>query len=326
MTISGLTIVIVMLIFGMVLLALQGIFWAVEIFRGQQATELSRRLGTANISAQTDLLVREAKRAETASDVRGKLEDLLLQAGTPFELSTLVSRMAMWGFGSLFIIGFFADLADDSATLPIKLGGVLIISGIFAAIPVIQVQRIADQRTEKFTEQLPEALDLMARSLRAGHGVSDSMRLVSTEMAAPASVEFGRVYEEHNLGVDFRASLEALVARNKKNFDLRIFVSSVLLQRDTGGNLIEILEQISATIRERFVFYGKVRTLTAESRISALILGSIPFFVTMAIVIFRPSYLEPLVNDPWGIALSIAGSIWFTIGVFVLRELTKIEV
>ena len=142
----------------------------------------------------------------------------------------------------------------------------------------------------------------------------------------PISGEFGLVYEQNNLGRDFRDCMEALVARNPSNFDLKIFASSVLLQRETGGNLIEILEGISGTIRKRFVFKGKVKALTAEARFSAIILGVLPIFIFGVIKLIRPEYLDPLFNDPLGLAMLGFVVVWFTMGVFVMVELTKIEV
>jgi len=322
------TIVIIVLVFGAAFLTIQGLYWAAEIFRGQQQSELSRRIGTATVGGGSDLLQKGGIGVETASpdDVRAGLDDMLLQAGNPWELSGLLTRMALFGLVTFFVLAIFSGLASNPTTLPLKLAGIVAFSCIMASIPIIRLKLMTSERTEKITEQLPEALDLMARSLRAGHGVSEAIRMVAEEMSPPISVEFGRVYEEHNLGVNFRESLDHLVARNKANFDLRIFVSSVLLQRDTGGNLIEILEQISSTIRQRYVFYGKVRALTAESRISAVILGCIPFFVALALAILRPDYLIPLFTDPWGIIAFVGGGIWFCIGIFVLYKLTQIEV
>ena len=141
----------------------------------------------------------------------------------------------------------------------------------------------------------------------------------------PIAMEFGRVYEEHNLGRDLRDALYNLIRRNPQNFDLRIFVSSTLLQRDTGGNMIEILQNISKTIRDRFIFRGKVKALTAEARFSAYILGGLPFVVTAAIVALRPDYLDPLLEDPLGhFFLGLVACLFFT-GVFVMRKVSQVE-
>ena len=184
--------------------------------------------------------------------------------------------------------------------------------------------RVAE-RSQRITEQLPDALDLMARSLQSGHGISDSMRVCAEEMSPPIATEFGRVYEENNLGRDYRESMQGLVTRCKGNFDLKIFVSSVILQRETGGNLVEILENISGTIRQRFVFKGKVSALTAEARFSSYVLGGLPFAIGGLIGFMRPEYLSPLVDDPLGRFMLGFIIIWFTVGVFVMGEITKVE-
>jgi tight adherence protein B len=151
------------------------------------------------------------------------------------------------------------------------------------------------------------------------------MRGVAEEMPVPLAQEFGRVYEEHNLGRDFRECLTNLCRRNPSSFDLQIFVSSVLLQRDTGGNLVEILNSISATIRGRFVFQGKVAALTSEARFTAWILGGLPFFVIGVIAVLSPNYLTPLFNDPLGTILLIYCASSFLLGVFVMSEISKVE-
>jgi tight adherence protein B len=134
------------------------------------------------------------------------------------------------------------------------------------------------------------------------------------------------VFEETSLGRDLRSAFETLSDRNPRNFDLKLFVSSVLLQRDTGGNLIEILGNISRTIRDRFVFEAKVRALTAEARISALILGSLPFGILGLISWMRPNYLAPLWEDPTGKTLIMSAFGWFLVGVVMMRNVSQVEV
>ena len=205
--------------------------------------------------------------------------------------------------------------------------GPLAVFGLaFAIIPVILLNSKATERARNLSEQLPDALDLVARSLQAGHGLADAMKLCAEEMPSPVADEFGRVFEENSLGRDLRESFETLSLRNPRNFDLKLFVSSVLLQRDTGGNLIEILGNISKTIRDRFVFEAKVRALTAEARISAIILGSLPFAILGLITWMRPDYLMPLWNDPFGNKIVAGALLWFGVGILVMRNVSTVEV
>lgn len=316
-----LTIFVVVVVFAAVMLAMQGFYWYRVTEKEKESKELARRLGTAQEHEGESLFKIETKRkfdaddvGDLSSQVAGHLDELLVQAGNPYTFQTLVGLMvgsSLAGMALLVIItgswvGFFGIVAGY--------------------VPVMVVKYRGDARNERMTALLPDALDLMARSLQAGHGIAESMRVCATEMEQPVASEFGRVYEENNLGRDFREAMRALGQRNPKNFDMKIFVSSVLLQRETGGNLVEILEGISETIRARFVFKGKVRALTAEAKFSAIILGALPFFVTAAIYTLRPEYLQPLVTDPMGKMMLLFVIVWFTCGVFVMRELTKVEV
>jgi tight adherence protein B len=192
-------------------------------------------------------------------------------------------------------------------------------------IPYLLIRAAARQRMVAISEQLPDALDLIGRSLQAGHGVADAFRLVSEEMPLPIARELGMVYEQHNLGRDFRECMVELAARNPHNFDLKIFVSSVLLQRETGGNLIEILDNIAATVRARFVFEAKVRGLTAEARMSSVILGALPFVVAGALAWLRPGYLTVLFEDDLGQRMILICGLLFIAGVMLMRSLARVE-
>jgi len=309
-----LLIVVSALIFGAVMLGMQSLYWAVVTNREHRDREIARRLGTV-VSDDEALLVARRREAEIDPDsLRASINSMLVQAGRPFTFSALMVRVVVF-------MGVGATVSVLALKSPMG-----VIGALFGLYPIANLRGKAIERMEKLTEQLPEALDLMARSLRAGHGISEAMRVVAEELPVPVAAEFGRAYEEHNLGMDFRVCLERLVERNAASFDLRIFVSSVLLQRETGGNLIEILENIARTIRERFIFQGKVRALTAEARITAIILGSLPFLVGGAILYVRPTYLRLLTVDPFGRVLLIYAAVSFVVGVFVLSWLSKVDV
>ncbi len=291
-------------------------WWAWQARRQARAEALARRLGIQAETRDDPLLAfqQEESLAAWLGGIGDGLQRLIRQADAPYDLGGLLRRVAAFALLGLVAAG----IALRSA---LAFAGLLL--GLF---PLWLLRRQARKRALRLSEQLPDALDLVARSLQAGHGLSDAMRLCAEEMQDPVATEFGRVYEEHNLGRDLRDCLDNLAERNPGNFDLKIFVSSVLLQRDTGGNLIEILENISKTIRDRFVFQAKVRALTAETRMSALILGGLPFILALLISFVRPDYLDPLFDDPIGRVAGGAGLGWFLTGVLVMRNLTRIEV
>lgn len=313
---NPLLLIVAVLVFIGVMITGTFLYWGWRSREEEKAQELARRLGTTEESSEMALLRMNTKDplVEAMGNAGRELENLIKQAGTPYDLQGLFSRMAIFAVAGVLLLGI------------IMRGPIAIVGVFFGAIPVMLLSSKARERADLLSNQLPDALDLVGRSLQAGHGLSDAMRLCAQEMPVPVAAEFGRVYEEHNLGRDMRDAMAGLAERNPRNFDLKIFVSSVLLQRDTGGNLIEILGNISETIRERAVFKQKVKALTAEARISAMILGGLPFVLAGLIFLVRPDYLEPLFLDPWGqIALGIAASM-FVSGVFVMANMVQVEV
>jgi len=303
-------------IFAGVLTTFNLFYWGYRSREAGKAEALARRLGTAGIGEGTGLF-REQQTdpwAETLGSLGRRLESLLQESGSDWTMSRLLG----WS-SALAIIGAFAT--------SILLKGPAGMIGLgFGVIPTIVLSSRAEERARKLSEQLPDGLDLVARSLQAGHGLSDAMRMCAMEMPVPIAQEFGRVHEEHNLGRGFRECLQDLCDRNPRNFDLRIFVSSVALQRDTGGNLIEILQNIAKTIRDRFIFQRKVKALTSEARVSAYILGGLPFVVTFMIAVLRPEYLTPLIEDPLGRTLLALAGTGFAVGIVVMRRLTQVDV
>ncbi|MES2638838.1 MAG: type II secretion system F family protein [Myxococcota bacterium] len=293
------------------LLFAQFAYWTLQSRNEQQQRELSRRLGTLVEKNAGPALLRAS--GPGSKGFSGQLEDMIRQAGSPYTLSTLYTRMA-----AAAVIGMLVLLVAFKSAI-----GLVGLAAFY--IPVMLLSRTATNRSQRLTEQLPDGLDLLARSLQAGHGLSEALRSVAEEMPMPLAQEFGRIYEEHNLGRDLRECLQNLTRRNPGSFDLQIFVGSVLLQRDTGGNLVEILNSISGTIRGRFMFHGKVAALTSEARFTAYILGGLPFFVVGVLLFVSPQYLTPLVNDPLGNLMLLGCFLSFSFGVFVMREISKVD-
>jgi tight adherence protein B len=280
-----------------------------------RSSRLSRRLGTLTELPEESLFRLDSGDPLGArmGSVGRDLEALLVQAGSPYDVRSLFLRMSLFATVGVLVLGLV--LKGPMAVFGVALG----------VIPPLLLSRMSARRAKALSEQLPDALDLVSRSLQAGHGLSDAMRLCAQEMPMPVAHEFGRVFDEHNLGRDLRESLTALSVRNPRNFDLKIFVSSVLLQRDTGGNLIEILDNIANTIRDRFVFKAKVKALTAEARISAIILGSLPIIMLALIGFMRGEYLAPLWQDPLGHAFLVFGGGLYLIGILVMRLMSQVE-
>jgi tight adherence protein B len=308
--------ILITVVFVGVLLTGSFLYWTLASRRVARSHAMARRLGSLSNTAQSNNLFQQQEidpLVDALGGVGRHLDNLARQSGSNLTASTLAGQIAASALGAAVVMGVLAGAKGALLGL------------IVGVIPWMQVRSKAEQRTIRLSEQLPDALDLLSRSLQAGHGIADAMKTVATEMTSPLADEFGRVYEEHNLGRDFRDCMTEMALRNPHNFDLRIVVSATLLQRETGGNLVEIFTNIAATIRARFIFKGKVRALTAEARMSASILGALPFVVAGALMFLRPDYLTPLLTEPAGRTLLMACALLFVAGVALMRSLAQVE-
>jgi tight adherence protein B len=194
-----------------------------------------------------------------------------------------------------------------------------------ASLPLLWLIMRRRRRLRNFAKQLPDALELMARALRAGHSLSAGFHLVSEEMSAPVSVEFNRVHEEQNLGISLDQALQSLTDR-VPNLDLRFFVTAVILQRTTGGDLAEILDKIGHLIRERFQIWGQVQALTGEGRLSGIVLLALPPLLFIAVWYLNPDYVMVLFTDPMGKKMLAGGVVMQILGALVIRKIVNIKV
>jgi tight adherence protein B len=235
------------------------------------------------------------------------------------DLHVTPSRLVMFST----MAGMLAALAVSvvSASILISLG-----AGLAAAmLPFMHVWWKRKKRFEAFLENLPDALDLMSRALSAGHAFSEALHMVSAEMPEPISGEFRKAYEEQNLGLSLKLAMENLTQRIPL-LDLRMCVTAVMIQRETGGNLAEILEKVSYTIRERFRIMGDLKTLTTSSRMSAWLLCGLPIFVTIVITIMNPDYMAILWKDTRGHYLIAAAMLLQITGMLIVRKILDIKI
>jgi tight adherence protein B len=200
----------------------------------------------------------------------------------------------------------------------------LLLGAMLAWAPVLKLQSERRRRLARFEEQLPEALDVMGRALRAGHPFSETLKLVSEEMTAPIAQEFGKAFADINYGVNPSDAFHAMLARTP-SLSLMTVITAVLVQRESGGNLAEILDKIAAVVRSRFRFQRRVRTLSAEGRLSAWILVMIPFVLAVLMTIISPSYLPMLVKDPTGRTLVMFAFVMIILGIVWIRRIIRIQ-
>lgn len=235
------------------------------------------------------------------------------------DLQLTVMRLLMFT-GVAGLLAMLAVSMISGSILLVALAGMAA-----AAAPLLHVLWKRHKRLHKFLSDLPDALELMARSLTAGHAFTESLNMISQEMPDPVATEFRRTYEENNLGLSIKLSLNNLVERVPL-VDLRMCVTAVLIQRETGGNLAEILEKVAYTIRERFRIMEDFKTLTTQSRISAWILCGVPLFIAIAVSVLNPNYMSIFWNDPRGnnlgliaLGMQISGMLW-------VRKILRIKI
>ncbi len=191
-------------------------------------------------------------------------------------------------------------------------------------LPFMKISRDRSARLSKFEEQLPDAIDVMRRALMAGHPFNATLRLVAEDMEDPVAHEFDQTFADINYGNDVRRAMLGLLAR-VPSVTVMALVTAILVQKESGGNLAEILEQIANVIRERFRFQRRVRTLSAEGRMSAWILALVPLFLIVAMMTTSPDYLPMLFEDPMGRRLAAFAIVWAAIGVFFIRRIIRID-
>jgi len=196
---------------------------------------------------------------------------------------------------------------------------------IGAWLPFLKITRDRVSRFGKFEEQLPDAIDVMRRALMAGHPFNATLKLVAEDMEDPVAREFDLTFADINYGNDVRRAMLGLLAR-VPSVTVMALVTSILVQKETGGNLAEILDQIANVIRGRFRFQRRVRTLSAEGRMSAWVLALVPLILFGAMMVINPEYLPLLMEDPLGQQLAIGAFFWASIGIFFIRRIIRIEV
>jgi tight adherence protein B len=232
-----------------------------------------------------------------------------------------IKPSTLFGIGGL--LGLLAATTSWLLQVPIilaPLAGLVMFS-----IPFLWLWNKRRKRLKTFASQLPDALELVARALRAGHSLAAGMHVVAEEMPQPVSDEFGRVYEEQNFGIAIEEAMKSMCER-VPNLDLRFFVTSVLIQRQTGGDLAEILDKIGYVIRERYRILGQVQALTGEGRLSGVVLIALPFALFLFMLHLKPDYIELLWTDELGIKMSIGAIIAQILGALTIRKIVNIKV
>ncbi|MGB7822893.1 MAG: type II secretion system F family protein [Candidatus Sulfotelmatobacter sp.] len=255
-----------------------------------------------------DILLRRSARVSA-------IQEALLQAGMKFRAGNFLMLCVLCGT----LAGLAAVLYTKN---PAIAWAALVIGGV---LPYSFVSHRRQKRFEKFEELFPEAIDTLARAVRAGHAFTTALEMISNEIAEPLASEFRKLYEEQKFGMPVRDALMNLTERVPL-VDIKFFVTAVMLQRETGGNLAEILDNLSYVIRERFKIQRQVRVHTAQGRLTMALLMAMPPAVVAILAVFSPDFVKPLFYDPIGHALLVVSIALQTTGYFVIRKIIKIQV
>jgi len=302
-----------------------GYLGALTLRDGIARRRLERRLQeVAQPSATPDesLVLRPAEgplplvdRALGRTRAGSRLTTLIEQAGVRTTPGAVVLISVL--LGVLFALAGQVLLRIPAALLVTVLLG--------ASAPVLWLMQRRAGRLKAFEEQFPDALDLVARALRAGHSFQTSLGMAADELTAPVAPEFKKVFDEQNFGLPLRDALEGLATRVPL-VDVKFFITAVAIQRDTGGNLAEILDNLSRVVRERFKIQRQVRVHTAHGRITAFVLLGLPVFLAVALSLINPEHMRPLFQERLGQTMIVATIVMQIVGFIWIRRVIRIEV
>jgi tight adherence protein B len=308
-------------------LGLEGLYLTWNAYKGPEAKRIEHRLRalSAGGSAGAEASILKQRMLSESPPLQRfllglpriqELDRLLLQSGSTWSVSYLAGVILLVAAGTFFLVSLIPLL---HWIVPIAC------AGCAALLPFLHVLRKRAKRMRKIVEQLPDALDLISRALKAGHAFPSGLQMVGEEAHDPIAGEFRTVHDEINFGVAVATALTNL-ANRVPSPDMRHFVIAVLIQRETGGNLTELLANISALIRERLKLLGKIRVLSAEGRLSAWILWALPFAVAGAINIIHPKFMAVLWTDPVGLKMIYAALVMMVVGALWMRRIIRIRV
>jgi tight adherence protein B len=314
-------------LFAAVIFAIEGAYlWWVGT-HGQAARRISQRLqimsGTAARSGERISILKQRRYSRNDQADRllhqwplaNRIDQLLVQSGTSWSVEYFLGAT-----GALFLGGIALSMRWPMPAV------LRIVFGVMCAcLPYVLARRARTRRLVRVEGQLPEAADFIARALRAGHSFTNVLQIVGTELPEPLSSEFRIAREEINYGVPMSEALHNMAERVPLT-DLRYLIIAVLIQRESGGNLSEILTNISHIIRDRLKLAGQVRVLSAEGRMSAWILGLLPFGVMAAMILVNPRYISMLWTDPTGVKMLWIAFGMILVGVVWLRKIIRIRI
>ncbi len=312
--------------FALCLAAILGIYWAFIVRpESEQARAVTNRLGRADASG---VVATGVTTTVTRLSSVPALEHLLKRH---LGFASAVERLLVEA-GMSMSVGVFLSLGFICGAIGWALGwlvlkllvAAVLLAAIGASAPYLVVRAKRTKRLRLFEEQFPEAIDLIARSLRAGHAFTTGLGIAADEMPPPVGAEFKRVYDQQNFGMSMQDALRSMATRVPV-LDARFFVTAVLTQRESGGNLAEVLDNLSTVMRDRFKVKRQIRVISAHGRLSAWVLSLIPPSLAGFLFLSSPDFMRILIDDPLGVRLVMAAIVLQLLGMYIISRLVKIE-
>jgi tight adherence protein B len=291
---------------------------------GTLATRLTRARASRTDKASAGSVVKETTSAssirpldaalERAGAVTGRMQRLIDAADVKLTVGRLVLASALLGATTYLVLSFLLNSA----------GIALLVAPVAASAPYLWLRWKRASRLRLFEEQFPDAIDFVARAMRAGHGLTAGLGMVGDEVAAPVGPAFKQVYDWQNFGMSLPEALQKFAERTPL-LDARFFVTAVLTQRESGGNLSEVLDNLARVIRERFQVKRQIAVVAAHGKITGLVLGCMPPALATYFMVVDPKYLGSMIADPLGIRLLLAAVVLQIVGVLIIRKIIDVE-
>jgi tight adherence protein B len=310
------------LTFVVSLAVMMGLYWAFVLRpETQRSRDLARRVQRLDATKSADTTVAAPVSAASVVDallasrvsLAARLQEFLAEAAIKWTVAGFLARTALAAAAGALLGAFVTGR---------MVGAVL--GFLCLAIPYVLARRRRDKRLREFEEQFPEAIDLIARSLRAGHTFTTGLGIAADEIPPPVGLEFRRVHDEQNFGMALPDALKAM-ARRVPVLDARFFVTAVLTQREAGGNLAEVLDNLSSVMRDRFKVRRQIRVVSAHGRITAWVLTLMPPVLAVVLYLVSPQFMRVLIDDPLGVRLVFMAVVLQVLGTFIIARLVDVE-
>jgi tight adherence protein B len=317
---------ILIITFALVVAIVYGAYWMfVDRPQTEEDAALRRRIRKASAPGKVaKALLKERERFSAVGAIdnvlarvgrsSGRLQHMIAQSGLKVTVATvLLASGCLAGLAYLVV----SNLAD----LPI-VAGIFAVLAAFVPFAVLRIAR--SRRMLKFEEQFPEAIDLLARALRAGHALTTGLSMIGDELPAPVGPEFKLLFDQQNFGMPLPQALKEF-AQRIPSLDAKFFATALLTQRESGGNLSEVLDNLSSIIRDRFKVKRQVRVISAHGRITGWVLSALPVSLALFFAVTSPDKYRQFYTDPFGIQLILAALVLQVIGVYIISRIVKIE-